>query len=67
MGGKLILAKVKPELAEHRVWPLVIGVVIFAFLAALPWFGGLVSLFAVLFGLGALWLFGRGALQAKAA
>jgi len=25
LGGKLILARVKPELAENKVWPLVIG------------------------------------------
>jgi hypothetical protein len=59
LGGRLILARVRPELAENKYWPLVIGVVIFAILAALPLVGWLVNLLVVLFGLGALWYIGR--------
>ncbi len=59
LGGQLILARIKPELAEHKYWPLVIGVVIFALLAALPFIGPLINLIVVLFGLGALWFLGR--------
>jgi cytoskeletal protein CcmA (bactofilin family) len=56
LGGRLILEQVKPEWAESRVWPVVVGIAIFVVLAAIPFFGGLISLIGVLFGLGALWL-----------
>lgn len=59
LGGKLILEKVKPEWADHKVWPLVIGVVLFAILTAIPVLGWIAGLVAVLLGLGALWIFGR--------
>jgi cytoskeletal protein CcmA (bactofilin family) len=59
LGGKLLLERVKPEWADHKVWPLVIGVVIFAALAALPVLGWLVNLVVGLLGLGTLWFFGR--------
>jgi hypothetical protein len=59
LGGQLILGRLKPELTEHKVWPLLLGVVIFAILAALPFVGWLVTLIVVLLGLGALWRFGR--------
>ena len=61
--GKLILAKINPELAEHKVWPLVVGVVLFAILAAIPFLGGLFSFVMALLGLGALWLYGRDLLK----
>jgi hypothetical protein len=60
LGGKLILERVKPDWAEHKVWPLALGVVIFAILAAIPVLGWLINLFVVLLGLGALWFYGRG-------
>lgn len=63
MGGRLILSRVKPEWAEHKVWPLVVGVVIFAILAAIPVFGGLFNILVILLGLGALWLSGRDLLK----
>jgi len=59
LGGRLLLNKIKPEWAEHRIWPLAVGVVIFAILAAVPVFGGLLNIIVILFGLGALWLSGR--------
>ncbi len=63
LGGRLILSRVKPEWAEHKFWPLALGVVIFAVLAAIPIFGGLVNILVILLGLGALWLFGRDLLK----
>lgn len=59
LGGKLILAKINPALAEHKFWPLALGVVLFAFLTAIPVFGWVVETLVVLFGLGALWLLGK--------
>jgi cytoskeletal protein CcmA (bactofilin family) len=58
LGGKLLLARIKPDWVDHKVWPLLIGVIIFATLAALPVIGWLVNLLAILFGLGALWMLG---------
>lgn len=63
LGGKLILSKIKPEWAEHKIWSLALGVVLFAILAAIPIFGGLFSFVVALLGLGALWLYGRDLLK----
>ncbi len=63
LGGKLILSRIKPEWAEHKIWPLILGVVIFAILVAIPIFGGLVNAIVILLGLGALWLYGRDLLK----
>jgi cytoskeletal protein CcmA (bactofilin family) len=64
--GKWILANANSPLAEHRIWPMVIGVVITVAVIALlsfpliPGFlGGLLNFAIVLFGLGALWVWGR--------
>jgi cytoskeletal protein CcmA (bactofilin family) len=59
LGGKLILGRIKPELAEHKVWPMVIGVIIIALLVALPYIGWLLCWLVMFTGLGALWLWGR--------
>jgi hypothetical protein len=59
LGGKMILGRIKPELAEHKVWPMVIGVSIIALIVALPYIGWLFGLLVIFIGLGALWLWGR--------
>lgn len=66
-GGKWIMGRFNPSLAEHKVWPLVLGVVIVAILAALPLIGWLLNLLVIFFGLGALWLWGRERLAKQAA
>jgi hypothetical protein len=67
LGGKLILARINPALAEHKVWPLVLGVVIIALLTAIPVFGWLLGMFVMFIGLGAIWIWGREAMQARKA
>jgi cytoskeletal protein CcmA (bactofilin family) len=64
--GKWILARANSPLVEHRFWPMVIGVIITVTVIALLSFplipsflGGLLNFAVVLFGLGALWLWGR--------
>ena len=65
--GKWIFSKINPATAEHKFWPMVLGVVIivlviglFKFpLVPLGFFGWLLNFVVVLFGLGALWLWGR--------
>ncbi len=65
LGGKWILNRFNPALAEHKVWPLVLGVVIIALLFALPFVGWLFSLIVIFLGLGALWIWGRDLWQAR--
>ncbi len=67
LGGQLILAVIKPDLAENKYLPLVIGVFIYAILAAIPILGSLVWWIVVFLGLGALWYFGQELLAKKPA
>ena len=59
LGGKLLLARIKPEWANHKFYPLAIGVTLLAIIMAIPFAGWLIKLIVVLFALGALWLLGR--------
>jgi cytoskeletal protein CcmA (bactofilin family) len=65
--GKWIFSKTNPALAEHKFWPMILGVTLLAIVIALfrfplmplGFFGWLLNFAVVLFGLGALWLWGR--------
>ena len=65
--GKWIFSKTSPALAEHKFWPMVLGVILIAGVVALfrfplvplGFFGWLINFAVVLFGLGSLWLWGR--------
>jgi hypothetical protein len=64
--GKGILLRLNPRLAEHRYWPMVVGILLTLAVIALlsfpliPGFlGGLLNFVVILCGLGALWLWGR--------
>ncbi len=63
LGGKLILARFSPALAEHKVWPLVIGAVLIALVIALPYIGWLFGILVMFIGLGALWIWARERMQ----
>jgi len=65
--GQLIFRLFKSPVAEHRWWPVLLGVVIFVIIAAIPLLGWLARLAAVLLGLGAVWLWGRDWLMARRA
>lgn len=72
--GKWMLARASSPLAEHRYWPMVVGVLITVAVIALlsfpliPGFlGGLVNFAVILLGLGALWLWGRERMVRKTA
>ena len=58
--GGLILGGFKSPAATHRIWPWLLGLVIFIFLRSIPFIGWIFNVLAVLFGLGAfvLWLYG---------
>lgn len=58
-AGRWLLNRIKPSLAEHRVYPVLIGVFIIALVVAIPFVGWLFSLLITLFGLGALFLLTR--------
>ena len=57
--GQLIFRLFKSDAAEHRWWPMLLGVVIFVVIAAVPVLGWLARLATVLLGLGAVWLWAR--------
>lgn len=65
--GKWVLGRFNPDLAEHKFWPVVTGVTLIALvvglfkfpLLPLGFFGWLLNFAVILFGLGALWLWGR--------
>ena len=63
LSGKLILARFNPALAENKVWPLVIGVILIALIIALPYIGWLFGILIMFIGLGALWIWGRERMQ----
>ncbi|GAB4501808.1 MAG: hypothetical protein Fur0035_13520 [Anaerolineales bacterium] len=67
LGGKLLLERIRPEWASHRVWPLAVGALLFSLIAALPLIGGLLGLLTLLAGLGALWMGGSAWWQARKA
>ena len=57
--GQLIFRLFKSPAAEHRWWPMLVGVLIFVIVTAIPVLGWLATLVTVLLGLGAVWLWGR--------
>ena len=72
--GKWMLARLNSPLAEHRYWPMIVGVLITAAAIALLSFplipgvlGGLLNFAIVLLGLGALWLWSRERMVKKTA
>ena len=67
LGGKLILARFNPALAEHKVWPLVIGVALIALLIALPYVGWVFGILVMFIGLGAIWIWARELMQTRKA
>ena len=73
MMGKWALSRINPALAEHKIWPMVTGVILliliielFSFpLLPIGFFGWLINFSVVLCGLGALWIWGRETIQAR--
>jgi hypothetical protein len=54
--GLLILERLAPGAVGRRIWPLLVGLIIFVLLCSIPIFGWAVGLIATFFGLGAIWL-----------
>jgi hypothetical protein len=65
--GRWILSRRSPALAEHKIWPMVVGLVAVVLVIALlrfpllplGFFGWMLNFLVILFGLGALWTWGR--------
>ena len=54
--GAMLFNRFLPKYAQSRVLPLVVGVLLYALLASVPYLSVLVVVIATLFGLGAIWL-----------
>lgn len=65
--GRMILERIREPWGAGRVWPLVLGVVIFALVRAIPILGWFIGLIVTLFGLGALWLMSLEAIRRRRA
>ena len=57
LAGKLTLARLAPQYAEHRVWPMLLGVIIYVSLRSIPLLGWFLGVIVTLAGLGASGLF----------
>ncbi len=58
LGGNLILARVKPEWVNHKVYPLLVGVTLLSLIISIPVVGWFIKIIIILLGLGALWILG---------
>ncbi len=56
LGGRWLVERIRPGQEPGRVWPFVIGLVLFVILTAIPVLGGLIGLIVDLVVLGALWI-----------
>ena len=54
--GKLVIEKTFPQSTVHRVWPLVLGTVIYILIRSIPFLGWLIGFLVTIIGLGAIWL-----------
>lgn len=57
-SGRWLLGKMAPQTLESKAWfwPLLLGVVIYVFLRAVPFLGWLFGIIVTLIGMGAMWL-----------
>jgi hypothetical protein len=63
--GQLVFRLFKSDAEGHRWWPMLLGVLIFVIIAAVPVLGWLARLATVLLGLGAIWLWASGWFAAR--
>jgi cytoskeletal protein CcmA (bactofilin family) len=53
--GRLLLQRLAPSYAQSNLWPMLLGTVLYALLASIPYLGWVVATVVTFFGLGALW------------
>jgi len=63
VAGRWLLHYVRPAWAESAYLPLVVGLVLYVLLKAVPWLGTVINILVVLLALGALWQWGRAQIQ----
>ncbi len=54
--GKLLLKWLAPKYADQLIWPLVVGILIYTLLRAVPILGWFIGAAVTLIGIGAMWL-----------
>ena len=64
--GRMILERIRKSWGAGRFWPLLIGVVLFSIVRAVPYLGWFFGLVVTLLGLGALWLMAWESLRRRA-
>jgi len=64
--GRLLLKWLAPKFTGHAFWPMLIGVLLYTFLRAIPLgFGWVIGVLVTLIGLGAMWLYYRDGVSSK--
>jgi len=56
MVGKLLIRWLAPKVEEQPIWPMIVGVLLYTFLRAIPVVGFAIGIFVTLIGIGAMWL-----------
>ena len=56
LGGKWLLERFVPQAAKTKIWPLVLGVLIYVLLRAISILGWIIGAIVTLIGMGAMWL-----------
>jgi hypothetical protein len=54
--GQLILSAISARAADTRLWCMLLGILVYLLLSAVPFLGWLVAVAATFFGLGAIWM-----------
>jgi hypothetical protein len=54
LGGAYLLRWLAPKAAEHRFWPLLVGLVIYVLVVSIPYLGWVIAFIIVLLGSGAI-------------
>ena len=54
--GRLIFQRFAPQMGAQRLWPVVLGVIVYVLLRAIPLLGWVIGVIATLVGMGAMWL-----------
>ncbi len=57
--GRLVLQRLAPQYTDRAIWPLLLGVVLYVLVRAIPVLGGFIGLLVTLAGLGAMWMLFR--------
>ena len=56
MVGKLLIRWLAPKFEDQPIWSMILGVLLYTFLRAIPYVGFTIGVFVTLIGIGAMWL-----------